>query len=393
MTVFAIAENAVRLLLRDRANIFFVFIFPLLLVLLLGAAFGGATTAELVVAGAGDGPFSSRIVQELQANGAISVVTTDSSEEARTRVARGRAVGALLLPDGLDASLGGGDAPAAQPAYVAGPDAGARLLQVTVEAALRQVDARLVAAAVAADATGVDRGTALARAEAIAGGVGGPRVTVTTAGVEDELFAEYADAGVHSVLTHQQVLLFTFLTSLTAATALIQSRRLGVARRMLAAPTTVGRIVVGETLGRFAVALVQAVYIVVGTGLLFGVRWGAPLGWVPLLALFALVSSGAGMLLGATFSNEEQTGGLGVLFGLALGALGGCMLPLELFSPTMQTVAHFTPHAWALDGFREVVGGGSLGDVGTELLALGGFAITLLAAATVALRRSLLRAT
>lgn len=31
------------------------------------------------------------------------------------------------------------------------------------------------------------------------------------------------------------------------------------------------------------------------------------------------------------------------------------MFPLELFSPTMQTVAHATPHAWALDGFAELV--------------------------------------
>ena len=30
-----------------------------------------------------------------------------------------------------------------------------------------------------------------------------------------------------------------------------------------------------------------------------------------------------------------------------LAALGGSMMPLEFFSPTMLTVAHFTPHAWA----------------------------------------------
>ena len=39
--IFAIAASNVRRMLRERSNIFFVFIFPIALILLIGAQFGG----------------------------------------------------------------------------------------------------------------------------------------------------------------------------------------------------------------------------------------------------------------------------------------------------------------------------------------------------------------
>ena len=74
------------------------------------------------------------------------------------------------------------------------------------------------------------------------------------------------------------------------------------------------------------------------------------------------------------------------MLGLGL-ALGGCMLPIELFSPTLQTVAHFTPHAWGLDAFAELVrNNGTIVDILPELGVLLGFAAVLLTLATWRLR-------
>lgn len=78
----------------------------------------------------------------------------------------------------------------------------------------------------------------------------------------------------------------------------------------------------------------------------FGIDWGDRLGATVLVTALALVSSGAGMLLGATVRTPEQSLGIGLLAGLGLAALGGAMLPLELFSGTIRTMAHLTPHAW-----------------------------------------------
>ncbi|HKZ24352.1 MAG TPA: ABC transporter permease, partial [Acidimicrobiia bacterium] len=96
--------------------------------------------------------------------------------------------------------------------------------------------------------------------------------------------------------------------------------------------------------------------------------------------------------VGATFSNDAQAGGIGVVLALGLAALGGCMLPAELFSPTMQTVAHITPHAWALDGFAELVRrNGTVADILAELGVLIVYATVLLLLAAWRLRIALTR--
>jgi ABC-2 type transport system permease protein len=75
-----------------------------------------------------------------------------------------------------------------------------------------------------------------------------------------------------------------------------------------------------------------------------------------------------------------------------MAALGGAMMPLEFFSPTMRVVAHFTPHAWAVDGFTELVRHGEgIADIAVPLAVLLGAAMILLALASWRLRRSITR--
>ncbi len=201
-----------------------------------------------------------------------------------------------------------------------------------------------------------------------------------------------SNLGTFDLGASQELVLFMFLTSLTAAADLILTRKLGVARRMLSTPTSTGVIVGGEVAGRFGVALVQGVYIMVGTLLLFGVNWGDPLGAIAILVVFALVGSGAAMLSGALFRNEQQAGGIGVLLGLGLAAIGGAMVPIEVFPDTMKTIALFTPHAWAIDAFGELVrrDGGFL-DILPQLGVLAAFAAVFMVLATWRLHRVLTR--
>jgi ABC-2 type transport system permease protein len=68
------------------------------------------------------------------------------------------------------------------------------------------------------------------------------------------------------------------------------------------------------------------------------------------------------------------------------------MFPIDLFPPTMQRIAHVTPHAWALDGYAELVRrGGNTLDILPELAVLTAYAIVLLALASWRLRVALTR--
>ena len=73
---------------------------------------------------------------------------------------------------------------------------------------------------------------------------------------------------------------------------------------------------------------------------------------------------------------------------LSLAAFGGCMVPIEFFSPTLHTVAFATPHGWAADGFAALTRRG--GDILTVMPHLGvllGFATVLFALGAWRLRR------
>ena len=176
----------------------------------------------------------------------------------------------------------------------------------------------------------------------------------------------------------------------TAAAFVIETRRLGIARRILSTPTSPRTLIAGQLLGRLAIALLQALIIVLGSLLLFGVNWGDPLGSAAVILAFSLVSTGAAMLLGTLFATEQQAGPVALLLGLGLAALGGSMAPLEIFPSTARTVAHITPHAWANDAFSKLLShGGDLASVVPDIAVLLAFAVALTALAGWRLRLTL----
>jgi ABC-2 type transport system permease protein len=161
---------------------------------------------------------------------------------------------------------------------------------------------------------------------------------------------------------------------------------------MVGTPTPLGVIVLGEGAGRWAVGIFQALYIMVASSLLFGINWGDLPTAVVLVTAFAAVAAGAAMLIGAVMTNDEQAAGITVMVGLALGALGGAMLPLELFASTLRTIAHVTPHAWAIDAFTDMTRrGATLPDVLPEVGVLAAMAVVLFAIASWRLRVTLTR--
>ena len=385
MKALALAEVNLRRLLRDRSNIFFVFVFPMLLILVLGVSFGGGFDPRFgIVVGEGVGPLGEELVATLEAIPDAEVERVAGEDDLVTAIERGLLQAGVVVPAAYDADiLGGRDV---EIRYVARQDELGLQLGETVRAAVAEQGQRLRAARFFAAETGGSLDEGLRRAEAAAAVIVPVRVVTTTVG--EAIFP--ASLGRFDLGASSMLLLFIFLTSMTSAVALIETRRLGLSRRMLATPTSARTIVTGEALGRFGVAIVQGLFIMLGSLILFGVDWGAPLGSAALLVSFSLVGAGAGMLLGSVLRTEQQAIGLGLLVGLGLGALGGCMVPLELFSPAMRTVAHLTPHAWALDGYAELVRhDGTFSDVLPYVAILLGYATVLLALAAWRLRRSI----
>ena len=75
-----------------------------------------------------------------------------------------------------------------------------------------------------------------------------------------------------------------------------------------------------------------------------------------------------------------------------MAAIGGSMVPLEIFPDTFRTIAHVTPHAWGNDAFADLLQrDGSFQDIAREIGVLLAYAAVVITAATLALRRTLTR--
>ncbi|WP_127126948.1 ABC transporter permease [Georgenia sp. SYP-B2076] len=381
----AIAGVELRRFLRDRSTIFFVFIFPLLLVLVIGAQFGGdGGQGRVAVAGA-DGALRAAVVSELEDDGVA--VTLAGAEALREQVARGRTDVGLLISPAAAAAFDAGDD--ARLDVVPGAQQGARATLQRVQTAIARITAER-GQLEALTGAGVPEPRARAALADASSAATPPSLAVTDV---DRVAQELSGLGQFDLGAAGQTLLFVFLSSLTGSATLIQARRLGVMARTLAAPVSAGQAVAGQALGRFTIAMFQGGYIMVATAVLFGVSWGNI--WLSLLVLaaFAAVAAGAAMVIGSLVDNDGAATGVGVGLGLVLAALGGSMLPLELFPDTLRAVAHVTPHAWAYDAFAQIQRHeGALVDVLPQLGVLAAMAVALLALGAWVLRRSLTRA-
>jgi ABC-2 type transport system permease protein len=377
----AIASANLRRLLRDKTGAFFIFVFPFLIILAIGAAFGTGFTPQLGVVSEGSGPLGDDLRERLAATEGIDVHVYRNADAMRTAIERGELEGGLLIPAGYDEAVRAGET--AEIDYLARPT-GEQELQLTVTAVVDDQSVEIRAARFAvAEGTAATFDEALQQASAEVELYERVDVRTRTAGGDAVL-------GTFATGAAQELILFVFLTSLSASSMLIETRRYGITRRMLASPTSVRTILVGETLGRYAIALLQGLLIVVGTVLLFQVDWGNRLTTTIVVLLFALAATGAAMVMGSVLQNAAQAGAMGVFLGLVLAAIGGCMVPLEIFPPLMYTIAHFVPHSWAIEALNGSISrSASPAEVGTELLVLAAYAAGLLALATVLLRRTI----
>ncbi len=372
--------NLVRLL-RDRLGLFFIVVLPLIIILVTGLQFGGGFEARVGIATVDGGALAEELVATLERDWQVERYT--DAEVLATDVGDGRIAFGVVLPDRYTERLVAGEQLEVE--YHAAANDTAVGTRTVVAAALAEQSALTRAATFAAEEEGTTIEAALPAVESTADAL--PPIDVTVLTVGESLFPP--ELGGFTLGAQGQLVLFIFLTSLTGAAQLIVSRQLGVSRRMLSTPTPVPSILFGEALGRFGVAMFQGLFIVAATAILFGVVWGNPIGVAAIVIAFCLLSAGVAMLIGAVSSNAEQASSIGVFAGLGIAALGGSMIPPEIFPPVMETISWLIPHRWAIDGLRELVAGGELVDVLLQVGVLLAAAAVVLALATWRLRVAL----
>lgn len=378
----ALAFSAVvlRILGRDKAALFFIVVLPVVVIVIIGTTFGEQGRLELGLARAGDGPVAQRVEAALASQPGVKLRRYDDPVALAGDVRRQRLVAGVVVDDAVDEAVAAGGT--GEVGLISNPASqGGLTARIAVQAAVDRAEAPLTAARLVVAETAVDAGRALATADGIAR-AGEP---VRLESVGDGIARE---PGRFALVAPQELVLFVFINAMAAAALIVSARRNGVLRRSFAAPAPAWVVLAGLGLGWLALSLVQSGLILAIGALLFDVDWGDPLAAALLVLAFALVGCGAGLLVGAIGRNEDRVSSITPILGIVLAALGGCMVPLEIFPPVMRAIAHVTPHYWAVDAWQRLVfDGAGVGGIAVSLGVLLAFAAVFLTIATTLLRR------
>jgi len=371
--------NAVQLL-RNPAEVAGLILLPLALTMLFGVAFSaGQTSAIEVLFADEDGSRYAEQVRELiDAEDALEVREVTRAD-AEADIAAGDASVAVIVPAGFGDGL---EAAGATIEVMRNPNSqnGFAILSVVQGIATRMsgnaAAARVITTAVPTAGSftevydDVDAGWEPAPPISAAGSV------VTASEVRGDSVIATGSAQSSIGFTVWFILFMTF----GSAGGILEEREQGTLRRLLVAPVSKTTVLGGKVLGTVLAASVQALILVLVGALGFGVPWGRdPLGVAFVLGSYILAGTGLAVMVTALVRTRDQMSGLSPLVSTGLAMIGGCVWPLEIVSPLMQTAAKLTPTGWAVIGLTDVVfrNQGAQAAVVPTLVLLGFAAVTL----------------
>jgi len=153
-----------------------------------------------------------------------------------------------------------------------------------------------------------------------------------------------------------------FFISGILAQSILEEKRTGAFRRLVAAPMSRSIVLLGKLVPHVIVNLIQITilflvgYFVLPLTGLPRLEWGAhPEGLVIISICASITANALGLLLAALAKSEQQLGGLSTLLVLTLAAIGGVMVPRFVMPQFMQMLGVISPHAWALNAYQDIL--------------------------------------
>ena len=153
-----------------------------------------------------------------------------------------------------------------------------------------------------------------------------------------------------------------FFISGILAQSILEEKRTGAFRRLVAAPMSRSTVLLGKLVPHVIVNLIQiAILFLVGyfvlplTGLPRLELGAHPEGLIVVSICASLTANALGLMLAAIAKSEQQLGGISTLLVLTLAAIGGVMVPRFVMPQFMQALGVISPHAWAMNAYQDIL--------------------------------------
>jgi ABC-2 type transport system permease protein len=346
--IFLIGFKDVRLAFRDPTALVLMLLAPFLLTLgmgfVTGAIGGGGNTGlqemPVLIVNQDVGELGQALVDVFQSPELAELLEPtlmDDPSAARRQVDDDDTTAAVIIPPGFTASI----IPAARQTslgeirqielYVnpARPT-GAGIIQTIVEEFVGRVEIGKIGGEVAIEQmleSGLlqpDPQALAAAGEELGKQIAGDKASFSAITIQKtRAVNEATQFNIMAYMAPGMALMFLMLTVAYGGRTLLTERAQGTLPRMLVTPTAVPQILAGKVLGIYLTGVAQITILVVASSLLFGLRWGDPLGLAALILAVVFGATGWGVLLTTLVRTPGQAANLGTALMLIFGILGG----------------------------------------------------------------------
>ncbi|WP_409275237.1 ABC transporter permease [Neobacillus sp. SCS-31] len=387
MNLWWLALKDTILIAKDRKALLTLILMPLLLIGILGAAFGklmgdGEVKLDkftLAVANLDDGEMGTVLEEEVFEKGLPDLVKVKKMNEAElyTTLKDQKAAVGLIIEKGFsNAVLSGNEA---EVKLISIPSAGIQatiteniIQQFASEAAIRTAGMK---AAIEAAAKAGNQGQANLGAAGFS-----PGEEPFTLVKEEAAKEEGLPVGSFQYYAAGMGVMFLLMTVTIGVSAMIEEKEQEVYKRLLVSKLTHYEYLAGKVLGLLFLSTLQLFVIILGTRFIFSVDWGSSLTGVFIIGIsFVFSACGLGVMAGSLVNTGKAFNVVGMLGTQIMAAVGGSMVPLYLMPDWVNTLVKVFPNALALQSFLELMSGGGIMDILPGAAGLLGLGILFLA--------------
>ncbi|MDQ2973368.1 MAG: ABC transporter permease [bacterium] len=353
----------VRRLFRDKVAIFFVFLFPLIFLIIFGSVFRGSNGVSFRVAiiNEANNEFASKFVDQTfpsEEDKKSTQVKTPfkvddkitSLEQAKEKMDRGQLDATIILPQGFGDVQEGQGFPSGQAKvlYNQSNESGGRTLSTVMEGIFKDINAGLVPAIVP--------------------------FSVKTESTATKGLSQFD-------YTFSGILGFTLLSLgiFGPTTVFPRLKTKGVLRRYNTTTLKVWQYFSGNVISNGIIGLLAAGLMFVAALLVFDLNMRGSYFNLAVIVVFGTVLLfGIGLALGGWAKNENQAAPLAQLVTLPMMFLSGVFFPTFLMPELLQNITKFIPLTPIIDSIRLVITeNASLTDLGPQLAIMAAWTVVI----------------
>lgn len=311
--------------LRNRFGLFFGLIFPVILILIFGAIFSGNSVGAVTVYVQNQdlGPLGAEFIDSLNSTGTLNVVMVSATDNMTTVLSENSAWDGIVIPSNFSSSYA---------------------LESPVDVIVYGNPTTTSSSIVSGTVQGVANYFNLARF----GGTAIIGVSSTTVNVETNKYIDFLIPGLIG---------FSILVSPMFSLVNISSewKKTKLFKQLSLTPLTKMEWLTAKVMWYIVLSSLSFI-LMVGVGVLvFGAHVTLTLWLIPFLLLGPTLFAAMGMLVGTVSKNPETAGVVGNIVTFPMMFLAGTFFPIAIMPQWLQTIAHFLPLFYVIEGLNNVM--------------------------------------